>query len=112
MTIPLLEIRQLKKSYGPLRAVADVSFALRPGDCLGLLGPNGAGKTTTISMITGLITPDGGEILIDGQPITKDIDPVKNKIGLVPQDLALFEELSARDNLRLFGSLYSLDAEK
>jgi ABC-2 type transport system ATP-binding protein len=110
MNPPLLEIRHLKKSYGPLCAVADVSFVLQPGDCLGLLGPNGAGKTTTISMITGLITPESGEVLIEGKPLTNDTDAIKNKIGLVPQDLALFEDLSALDNLRLFGSLYHLES--
>jgi|ERR1043166_2366303 ABC-2 type transport system ATP-binding protein len=110
MAVPLLEIRQLQKSFAQIRAVDGISFAVARGDCLGLLGPNGAGKTTTISMVTGLLTPDAGEVLIDGARIASDTDKVKCKIGFVPQDLALFEELSARDNLRLFGSLYHLSA--
>lgn len=75
---------------------------------LGLLGPNGAGKTTTVSMITGLLAPDSGEVLIAGKPIQGDSDPVKNNIGIVPQELALYDELTAQENLELFGSLYGL----
>ena len=104
----MLEIRGLRKTFDSLVAVNDVSFAIEPGQILGLLGPNGAGKTTTVSMISGLLTPDGGEIRIHGRPLGGDTDIAKRKIGLVPQDLALYEELSARDNLRFFGSLYSL----
>jgi linearmycin/streptolysin S transport system ATP-binding protein len=104
----MLETRRLRKTFGGLVAVDDVSFALERGRLLGLLGPNGAGKTTTVSMIAGLLTPDRGEVLIDGQPLAGDTDPVKRKIGLVPQDLALYDELSARDNLRFFGALYDL----
>ena len=109
---PLLEVRDLHKSYGLLTAVAGVSCTVQPGECLGLLGPNGAGKTTTLSMISGLITPDGGNILIEGRPIAGDTDPVKARLGLVPQDLALFEDLTALDNLRLFGSLYRLPPQQ
>src|SRR6185295_13966446 len=78
------------------------------GQLLGLLGPNGAGKTTTVAMIAGLVAPDRGEVLIGGKRLTRDTDPVKRSIGLVPQDLALYEELTARDNLRFFGALYDL----
>ena len=73
---------------------------------LGLLGPNGAGKTTTVSMLAGLVAPDRGEVLVDGHRLHGDADPVKRRIGLVPQDVALYEELTARDNLRFFGGLY------
>jgi ABC-2 type transport system ATP-binding protein len=104
----MLEIRRLRKSFGELLAVNDVSFSLRPGELVGLLGPNGAGKTTTVSMISGLMTPDKGEVLIDGEPLRGDTDPKKRRIGLVPQDLALYDELSARANLRFFGALYNL----
>jgi ABC-2 type transport system ATP-binding protein len=104
----MLTIRHLRKSYGSLVAVDDVSLAVERGELLGLLGPNGAGKTTTVSMITGIVTPDKGEVLIDGAPLAGDTDPKKRKIGLVPQDLALYEELSARANLRFFGALYGL----
>jgi len=104
----MLEIRALRKSFGSLLAVNDVSFLLQRGQIMGLLGPNGAGKTTTVSMISGLLTPDAGEINIDGRLLKGDTDPVKRKIGLVPQDLALYDELSARDNLRFFGALYQM----
>jgi ABC-2 type transport system ATP-binding protein len=107
----VLEVRNLKKSFGSLQAVADASFMVRAGELVGLLGPNGAGKTTTISMLTGLTAPDSGDVLIDGKPLRGDTDPNKARIGVVPQDLAIYEELSALANLRFFGSLYGLQGE-
>ena len=104
----MLTINHLRKSFGSLVAVDDVSFALQPGQLVGLLGPNGAGKTTTVSMIAGLVTPDTGEVLVGGVRLSGDTDPKKRLIGLVPQDLALYDELSARANLRFFGGLYGL----
>ena len=99
----MLDIRKLRKSFGDLVAVDDVSFTVAKGELVGLLGPNGAGKTTTVSMITGLLRPDRGDVLIDGAPLGGDTDPKKRRIGLVPQDLALYDELSAYANLRFFG---------
>ena len=104
----MLEIRNLRKSFGELVAVDGVSFTLAPGQLVGLLGPNGAGKTTTVSMIAGLVTPDRGSVLVEGHALKGDTDPAKRRIGLVPQDLALYDELTARANLRFFGALYSL----
>jgi linearmycin/streptolysin S transport system ATP-binding protein len=104
----VLTIKNLRKAFGTIVAVDGVSFSLEPGQLVGLLGPNGAGKTTTVSMISGLITPDRGEVLVAGHRLAGDTDPAKRRIGLVPQDLALYDELSARDNLRFFGALYSL----
>lgn len=104
----MLEIRHLRKSFGSLVAVNDVSFSIGKGQIVGLLGPNGAGKTTTVSMIAGLLTPDRGDVLIAGHALAGDTDPAKRRIGLVPQDLALYDELPARDNLRFFGALYGL----
>lgn len=104
----MLTIQRLRKSFGPLVAVDDVSFGIESGTLVGLLGPNGAGKTTTISMIAGLVTPEQGEVLVDGARLSGDTDPKKRRIGLVPQDLALYDELTARANLRFFGALYSL----
>jgi linearmycin/streptolysin S transport system ATP-binding protein len=104
----MLEAVNLRRSYGTLVAVDDVSLRLEKGETLGLLGPNGAGKTTTVSMLCGLIAPDRGEVRLDGRALSGDTDPGKRKIGLVPQDLALYEELSARDNLKFFGALYGL----
>jgi ABC-2 type transport system ATP-binding protein len=104
----VLTIKNLRKSFGTLVAVDNVSFSVEKGQLVGLLGPNGAGKTTTVSMIAGLVTPDRGDVLIAGHRLSGDTDPAKRRIGLVPQDLALYDELSARDNLRFFGALYSL----
>ena len=104
----MLEIRNVRKTFGALVAVDDVSFTVEPGRLTGLLGPNGAGKTTTVSMIAGLTRPERGSVLVHGQPLSGDTDPLKRKIGLVPQDLALYDELTARDNLRYFGALYGL----
>ena len=105
----MLEVRGLRKTYGDLVAVHDVSFAVGAGEVLGLLGPNGAGKSTTVAMIAGLVTPASGQVLIHGAPLVGDTDPKKRRIGLVPQDLALYDELSAFANLRFFGALYALE---
>ena len=107
----MLVISELRKAYGAIVAVNGVSFSLERGRLLGLLGPNGAGKSTTVSMIAGLVTPDHGTVTIDGVRLSGDTDPVKRRIGLVPQDLALYDELSARANLQLFGSLYGLSSK-
>ena len=104
----MLEIRNLRKAFGALVAVDGVSFAVESGQLVGLLGPNGAGKTTTVSMVAGLVKADQGQVLVGGRPLAGDADPIKQKIGLVPQDLALYDELTARANLRFFGALYSL----
>src|SRR5260370_17733452 len=104
----MLEVKSLHKRYGDLVAVHEVSFNARAGEMVGLLGPNGAGKTTTVSMIAGLLHPDRGEVRIGGDLVRSETDPVKRRMGLVPQDLALHDELSARENLILFGSLYDL----
>src|SRR5205807_4226671 len=104
----MLTINNLRKTFGSLVAVDDVTFGLERGQLVGLLGPNGAGKTTTVSMVAGLLTPDRGSVLVGGQRLERDTDPAKRRIGLVPQDLALYDELTARDNLRFFGALFDL----
>jgi ABC-2 type transport system ATP-binding protein len=104
----MLEVTALRKSYGDLVAVDGVSFRAGKGETIGLLGPNGAGKTTTVSMIAGLVRPDAGEVRIAGRTLRGDTDPAKRAIGLVPQDIGLYEEMSARENLHLFGALYNL----
>lgn len=105
----MLEVDHLQKSYGSVRAVQGVSLRASAGETIGLLGPNGAGKTTTVSMIAGLVRPDSGSVKIEGRPLAGDTDPIKRRIGLVPQDLALFDELTAQANLQLFAALYGLD---
>jgi ABC-2 type transport system ATP-binding protein len=108
----MLEVNGLTKSYGKLMAVSGVSFRVNHGETIGLLGPNGAGKTTTVSIIAGLMSPDSGEVLIEGKPVKNDTDPVKRKIGLVPQDMALYDQLTALDNLTFFAALYSISGAR
>ncbi len=107
MTV-LLNVRGLSKSYGTRRAVDGVAFQVQAGQTVGLIGPNGAGKSTTVSMICGLLRPDAGSVELDGVAIGAGPSDVKRKIGFVPQDLALYEDLPARENLRLFGALYGI----
>jgi len=104
----VLSVSGLSKSFGARRAVDGVSFKVQRGQTIGLLGPNGAGKSTTVSMICGLIKPDAGSVTLDGEPVTQGASAAKQKLGLVPQDLALYEELPAIENLKLFGALYGL----
>ncbi len=104
----MLTARGLRKSYGKLLAVDGVSVSVAAGEIVGLLGPNGAGKSTTVAMLCGISTPDAGEISVDGIPLRGGAHPGKGLIGLVPQDLALIDELPALDNIVLFGSLYGL----
>ena len=92
----MLELRNLTKRYGSRVAVDQLNLTLRKGERFGLVGPNGAGKTTTISMLVGVLAPDAGEILFEGQPLRSESDPVKCRLGYVPQELALFEELTAQ----------------
>src|ERR1044071_8897255 len=104
----MLAIKQLRKRYSEVTAVDGVSLRADKAETVGLLGPNGAGKTTTVSIIAGLIRAASGEVLIEGRRLSGDTDRLKRKIGLVPQDLALYDELSARDNLKFFAALYNL----
>lgn len=104
----LIEIKNITKRFEDKIAVDNVSLSIEEGDIFGLLGPNGAGKSTLINMITGLLKIDSGDILVDGYSIKKDPLKVKEQIGLVPQELALMETVSAYDNLEFWGSLYGL----
>ena len=104
----MLEVRELRKRFGSLEAVKGVSFDVPKGICFGLLGPNGAGKTTTISAIAGTLEPDSGSVSVLGKPVGLNRYDAKRHIGYVPQELAVYDELDARDNLRFFGSLYGL----
>ena len=104
----MVAVQSLVKSFGELRAVDGVSFEVKKGSCFGLLGPNGAGKSTTISMIVGTLAPDSGSMQIDGQTIKGETDTLRRKIGYVPQELALFDELSSIHNLQFFGALYDM----
>lgn len=108
----VLEVTDLEKHFDDLQAVGGVSFAIEPGETYGLLGPNGAGKTTAISMIAGLLRPDGGEVHVLGQAMTPTSRAPKAMVGLVPQDLAIYPDLTARENLAFFGRLYSMKGDQ
>ena len=106
--MPLLTLRKLSKSYGPVTVVDQLDMEVEAGQIFALLGPNGAGKTTTISMIAGVVAPSSGRAEIAGYDLMKQPMQARAAVGLVPQDLALYEPLSARQNLSFFGSLYRL----
>lgn len=107
----IVEIKNLTKRYGNRLAVDNVSFDIEEGALFGLLGPNGAGKSTTISMICGLIGFEGGDINVNGYSIKKKKVKAQANIGLVPQNIALYKNLSARDNLKFFGGMYGLSGK-
>ena len=103
-----IEIENLHKTFGDVKAVNGVSFSVQEGEIFSLLGPNGAGKTTTISMLSTLLRPDDGDALIMGHSIRNEPMKVKESLGVVPQDIALYEDLSARENLVFWGKMYGL----
>jgi len=103
-----IEVKNIKKSFGSFQAVQGVDFVVQQGEILSLLGPNGAGKSTTISMLSGLIAPSDGNAFIMGYSITSQPKLAKEKLGVVPQDIALYPDLSARENLLFWGKMYDL----
>ena len=105
---PLLEVHDLHKRYGSTTALHGVSFEVQAGEMFGLLGPNGAGKTTTLSIVSCLLDATSGEVLLDGKRVQLSDRKVRRLIGIVPQELAIYPELTARENLRFFGELYSV----
>jgi len=104
----VLEVSDLVRRFGDLTAVDGVSFAVSPGETYGLLGPNGAGKTTAISIVAGLLDADAGTVLVRGDHMGPERVAPKRHLGLVPQELAIYPELSARENLMFFGRLHGL----
>jgi ABC-2 type transport system ATP-binding protein len=104
----MLQAQDLWKSYGNRNAVSGVSLELKAGEIVGLLGPNGAGKSTTVAMLCGLTHPDRGVVTLGGEPVGDEASAAKRRIGLVPQDIALYEDLSAVSNVELFGALYGV----
>lgn len=107
----ILEVKDVSKKYGKKQVLSNVSFDIEEGDMFGLIGPNGAGKSTLINIITGILDPLSGEVLIGGHSIKKRPIEAKKLMGLVPQELALSEDISAIDNLNFFASLYGLSGK-
>jgi ABC-2 type transport system ATP-binding protein len=105
----ILAVSGLSKSYGNTKAVDDLSFSVRRGEIFAFLGPNGAGKTTTISMICGLIECNAGDVLMNGRSLKKDPRDYRNRIGLCPQDIVIWESLTCLEQLIVVGQLYDLD---
>jgi ABC-2 type transport system ATP-binding protein len=112
MQEPAITAENLDKWFGDIHAVNHVSFDVRRGEIFSLLGPNGAGKSTTISMICGLLPPDEGDALLLGHSITRNAAEAKACTGVVPQEIALYEDLTARENLEFWGKMYGLRGEK
>ena len=108
MNDDILIVKKLAKAYGENQAVREISFSLPRGEIFGLLGPNGAGKSTTISMLAGLLSPTSGQITIKGLDLSENLLKVKQYVGLVPQEIALYPTISARDNLIFWGQIYGL----
>jgi ABC-2 type transport system ATP-binding protein len=107
----LTEVKDLTKRFGKLTAVDGVHFGIDSGEAFGLLGPNGAGKTTTVSMMCGLVVPSGGDVIIDGHSILHEPMAVRRVIGVVPQDIALYPTLSARENLTFFARMQDVPSD-
>nr|WP_214288124.1 linearmycin resistance ATP-binding protein LnrL [Bacillus subtilis] len=103
-----MQAENIKKAYGKKTIVKGISFSLKKGESFGLLGPNGAGKSTTISMISGLVPHDSGNITVGGYVIGKETAKAKQKIGIVPQEIALYPTLTAHENLMFWGKMYGL----
>jgi ABC-2 type transport system ATP-binding protein len=104
----MLEVRDLRKNYGATVALASVSFKVGAGEMFGLLGPNGAGKTTLMSIVSGLLDPSGGQVFLADREFHRHDRDLRRIIGIVPQELAIYNELTARENLRFLGQLYGL----
>jgi ABC-2 type transport system ATP-binding protein len=105
----MIEIKNISKSYGDIAALKSLSLNIRKGEFYSLLGPNGAGKTTTINLLGGLFPPDSGSIQINGFDREKETNALKNTIGIVPQEIALYEDLTAVENLRFWARINKID---
>jgi sodium transport system ATP-binding protein len=105
----MIEVKNLYKAFGDVKAVNGVTFQARDGEITGLLGPNGAGKTTTLRMLYSLLPPDRGEIRIDGLDPTRDAMEIKRTLGVVPDSRGLYSRLTARENITYYGELHGMD---
>lgn len=107
----MIKIDKISKSFGDLTALNNVSLRIKPGEIFGLLGPNGAGKSTTINIVSTILEPDQGEIVFDGKRLSENKEYCKAQIGIVPQEISLYDDLSAVDNLQFWGELYNLPSK-
>ncbi|MCD4772286.1 MAG: ABC transporter ATP-binding protein [Bacteroidales bacterium] len=105
----MIEIKNLHKSYGKIQAIKGIDITINEGEFYGLLGPNGAGKTTTINILSTILKPDKGDVFINGIDLKTESKKCKNFIGIVPQEIALYDDLSAYDNLVFWGKLYKIN---
>ena len=105
----MIEVRDLHKAFGAVKAVDGVTFTAADGMITGLLGPNGAGKTTTLRMLYTLMRPDAGEVLVDGIDVARDPTAVRRRLGVLPDSRGLYKRLTSRENIRYFGRLHGLD---
>ncbi len=112
MSDPILITKDLKKNYEDVQAVRGISFRIEPGEIYSLLGPNGAGKTTTIGMLTGLLKPTDGDAFVDGHSVVRETKAVKKIIGVVPQEIALYDDLTGRENLAFWGRMCGLSGKE
>ena len=108
MSHPMVEAKVLVKHYGKVEALKGIDFAISRGEIFGLIGPNGAGKTTTVNILSAYIKPTSGKALVDGKDVTSSPYEIKEIIGVVPQEIAIYSDLSAQENLRFFGRVYGL----
>ncbi len=104
-----IEIQNLNKHFDDVKAVNNLSFSIKKGEIFGLLGPNGAGKTTTIKMMIGLLKPTSGDIYVGGYSVRKELNKIKEMIGVCPQHAAIYKFLSGRENIELYGNLHAID---
>jgi ABC-2 type transport system ATP-binding protein len=108
----MITVRSVSKSFGNIEAVNNVSFNIEKGEIFGILGPNGAGKSTIVNILNTLVKPDKGDVIIDGINIKNDGESIKLIMGVVPQEIALYEELSAFKNLMFWGGLYDIPKQE
>jgi ABC-2 type transport system ATP-binding protein len=104
----MIKVERLRKLYNEIAAVDDATFTAHAGETFGLLGPNGAGKTTTIGRICGLLTPTAGRVLVDGHDVVREGTAARRSIGVVPQELAMYDDLTAIENLEYWGGVQGL----
>ena len=108
----LIEVKDLRKNYGDLEAVKGITLSIPKGKIFGFLGPNGAGKTTSLKIIVGLLKATSGEVLIDGLLTTKNMKKLNCMLGLIPQDLVIWEDLTVEENLHFVGEMYGVSKSK